>query len=204
MYVRSRAKPTNPNSEAQIAVRDAMREAVFAWSNTLTSTQRENWNTYAFNTPTWNRLGEATSKTGQQMFIRGAIPRIQAGFDMPLDAPVTFDLGNLTPPGAIVCDESAQTISVPFTNTDEWCNIDDGLLLVYQSRPQNPTRVYGKGPYQLFTAVVGIAMTPPVSPGTGTTIFPFSLGQKVFFKFNVSMPDGRLTMPTYATSIVTA
>lgn len=204
MYVRARAKPTNPNSEAQSAVRDAMRTAVFAWSNVLTATQRENWNTYAFNTPTWNRLGEATSKTGQQMYIRGQIPALQAGLTLSGDAPTAFDLGDFTPLVPPVVSAAGQDVDIAFTNGDEWANELQGALLVYMSRPQNPTRNYGKGPYQLLTAVLGSSLTPPTSPDTAAVLFPVALGQKIFFKINALRADGRFTMPQYVSSIVGA
>lgn len=204
MYVRARATPTNPNSEAQQAVRDGLRQAVFAWSNVLTNTQRENWNTYAFNTPTFNRLGEATHKTGQQMFVRGAVSRLQAGLPLPVTAPSSFDLGDFTPPTSIVADVSAQTIAVEFTDTDEWANSTDSALLIYMGRPQNATRIYGKGPYQLAHAVLGEPGTPPTSPATFTTLFPFALGQRIFLKINSSMEDGRYSVDSKFSVIATA
>ena len=204
MYVRARAKPTNPNSEAQGAVRDAMRDAVYAWSNTLTDTQREGWNTYAFNTPTWNRLGEATTKTGQQMFIRGAIPRIQAGIGVPTIASSSFDLGDISPPTAIEATDPGDSITFEFDSLDDWVTSPGSALLVYQSRPQNATRTYGKGPYQLATMIEGASVTPPESPATFSSLFPLTTGQRVFLKFNVSMFDGRFTTPIMTSVIVTA
>lgn len=203
MYVRARATPTNPNTEAQQAVRDAMRNAVFAWSNVLTDEQRTNWNTYAFNTPTFNRLGEATHKTGQQMFIRGYVSRAQALLAPPADAPTSFDLGDFTQPTAIVADESAQEISFAFTNTDEWAGDLGNALLVYMGRPQNSTRIYGKGPYQLASMIEGNSMTPPASPHTFDTLFPFVAGQRIFLKFVATMADGRLSSPTMLSTIAT-
>lgn len=202
MYVRSRAKPTNPNSEAQAAVRDAMRDVVFAWSNTLTDEQRENWNTYAFNTPTWNRLGEATTKTGQQMFIRGAIPRIQAGLSLPTNAPTSFDLGDISPPTELEAIDAGNSVQFEFDELDDWVNQAGCALLIYQSRPQNATRTYGKGPYQLASYVAGASTTPPTSPYTFASLFPLTAGQRLFLKFNVTMSDGRLTTPIMTSVIV--
>jgi hypothetical protein len=195
MYVRARAKPTNPNTDAQSAVRDAMRTAVYAWSNVLTAEQREVWNTYAFNTPTWNRLGEATSKTGQQMFIRGAIPRLQAGLSIPEDGPTQFDLGDFTPISVGNSDGSAGTFDVVFEDTDAWANLNAAAMLIYTGRPQNATRTFGKGPYQLATYIAGNTVTAPTSPESVSSLFPTAAGQRQFLKVNVTMPDGRLTMP---------
>lgn len=203
MYVRARANPTNPNTDAQQAVRDAMRELVFAWTNSLSDEQREAWNTYAFNTPTLNKLGESTHKTGQQMYLRGNIPREQAVLPRANDAPTTFDLGTFTPITTIVADESANTIAVSFTDSDAWATTADSAMLIYQSRPQNATRTFGKGPFQLAHKVVG-APTPPTSPATFTSLFPLTLGQKVFLQIRVSSADGRLSGKQNPTVIVTA
>lgn len=203
MYMRARATPTNPNTAPQQAVRDAMRNAVFAWSNTLNDLQRETWNTYAFNTPTFNRLGEATHKTGQQMFIRGYVPRAQAALAPPTEGPASFDLGDFTPPTTLIADVSAQTISFVFDPGDEWATEDLAALLVYMGRPQNATRIYGKGPYQLLSLVLGDSGAPPTSPHTAATLFPFSLGQRIFLKWTATRGDGRLSSPTLGSVIAT-
>lgn len=202
MYVRARATPTNPNSEAQQAVRDGLRAAVFAWSNTLTDTERANWNTYAFNTPTFNRLGEATHKTGQQMFVRGAVARLQAGLSLPTVAPTSFDLGSFTMPDPITADATTDEFEINFDVNDAWVETNGAALLIFQGRPQNATRIYGKGPYQLCSIIPGNATTPPTSPVTPTSLFPFAAGQRMFFKFNLSMPDGRYSVDS-KTSVIT-
>jgi hypothetical protein len=180
-----------------------MRAAVFAWSNTLTDLQRENWNTYAFNTPTFNRLGEATRKTGQQMYIRGYVARVQAMLDAPDDAPTSFDLGDFTAPPSFGAAHTSQLISLPFTNTDEWANETGSALLIYQGRPQNATRIYGKGPYQLAFTLLGDDTTPPTSPQNITSIFPFAAGQRIFIKINATRADGRYSSPTLMSTIAT-
>lgn len=201
MYMRARATPTNPNTSAQQAVRNGMAAAVFAWSNTLTNAQRENWNTYAFNTPTLNRLGESTHKTGQQMFIRGAVPRIQAGLSLPVAAPTSFDVGDFTMPAALGADASTGALDGDLNPLDEWALQADAFIFVYQSRPQNATRTFGKGPYQLGTIVEGAPLAAPIN-FTYTSLFPMAAGQRMFFKFNVSRPDGRWSNAKTGSTVV--
>jgi hypothetical protein len=204
MYMRARANPINPNTAPQQAVRDALRTAVLYWKNSLTDNERENWNTYAFNTPTLNKLGDPTHKSGQQMFIRGNVSRLQAGLGISNDQPTTFDLGSFHTLGAIVADASADTITVNFDTNDDWCGVDGAALLIYMGRPQNATRNFGKGPFQLLTMVLGDSGTPPTSPVTAASLFPLSTGQKVFLQARVTYPDGRLTGKQNPTQIVTA
>lgn len=202
MYVRARVIPTNPNSEAQQAVRDALREITNFWTVGLTAPERAAWDTYAFNTPTLNRLGEATTKNGQQMYIRANVSRLQAGLPLANVAPVIFDTGSFTPPSALIADASADTISIAFDDGDLWANQDDAALLVYMGRPQNPTRNFGKGPFQLLTAILGDGVTAPTSPVVANSLFPLETGQKVFLQIRATFADGRLTGTTNPTTIV--
>lgn len=204
MYVRSRAKPTNPNTVPQQSVRDALRTVTNYWTTGLTGPEREAWNNYAFNTPTLNRLGDPTTKTGQQMFIRSNVSRLAAGLTLVTVAPVIFDTDTFTPVGTIIADASADTISIAFTDSDGWANEDNGALLIYASRPQNPTRNFGKGPFQLLTTVLGDVGTPPTSPVVASAIFPFDVGQKIFLQVRATRADGRLTGKQNPTVITTA
>lgn len=202
MYVRSRANPTNPNTLQQQAVRDAMRVVVDAWRTAMNQSDRDTWNGYAFNTPTLNRLGEMTTKTGQQMFIRCNIARLQAGLPIVTTAPTHFDLGSFTPVGTFTADASTTSISIPFTASDAWANEDDSAMLVYQSREQNPTRTFGKGPFQLAGLILGDSTTPPTSPAVINSLFPLTAGNRLFLKLNVSRADGRYSDPENPTEII--
>jgi len=196
MYVRSRANPTNPNSPAQQAVRDAMRQLVNAWTDLLSDDQRDSWNSYAFNTPTLNKLGEPTHKTGQQMYLRGNIPRLQAGLDPANDAPTIFDTGSFTPFDTFTANATTGVISIPFDDNDAWVQENDSAMLIYQGRPQNLTRNFGKGPFQLLTAIIGDSTTPPATPATATSLFALAANQKVFLQVRVTRADGRLSGKT--------
>lgn len=203
MYVRARATPTNPNSEPQQAVRDALRVLNDRWTFELTNVQREAWNNYAFNTPTLNRLGESTTKTGQNMYIRGNVSRLQAGLPVADAAPVVFDTGSFTEVGPLIADASADTISIGFSDLDAWANEDDAAMLVYMGRPQNKTRNFGKGPFQLLTAILGDSGTPPTSPVVAASLFPLAEPQKVFLQVRVTRADGRLSGRQNPTVLVT-
>lgn len=201
MYVRARANPTNPNTDAQQAVRDAMRTLVNIWSNVLSDSERDGWNTYAFNTPTLNKLGEPTHKTGQQMFLRGNVPRIQAGLPTAAAPPTQFDLGAFGPLGEIITSEGDNNVSIEFDETDPWTGEVNSALLIYQSRPQNATRNFGKGPFQLATILEGQTV-PVTGPVMFNSLFPLTQGQKVFLQLRVTYTDGRLTGKQNPTSVV--
>lgn len=204
MYMRARTTPTNPNTVAQIAVRDSMRVCVDAWTNVLDDAERESWNLYAFNTPLLNKLGQPTKRSGQNMFVRSNVPRLQAGESLVQTGPAVFDLGSFSPATGPTADASTSLITFAFNNADDWANELGSSMLVYQSRPVNPTVVFFKGPWQLATTVAGDSMTPPTSPKSFTSLFAMVAGQKIFLKLRVTRADGRYTDSQILEEIVVA
>lgn len=194
MYFRSRAIPTNPSTSFQEAVRTAMAQLVVDWKTALTQTQRDAWALYAFNTPVLNALGEEIKLSGQNMYIRGNVPRVQASETIAEDAPIVFDLGTFSDPSFTV-DAANDETDVTFDNADDWANEDDAAMLVYASRPQDPSINYFQGPYRLAGVIQGDGTTPPTSPATLSLPFPVVAGQVVFFRTVVSRSDGRLSAP---------
>lgn len=203
MYMRARTTPVNPNTDAQQSVRDSMRVLVDAWTNTLTQTERDSWNLYAFNTPLLNKLGDPTKRTGQNMFVRSNLPRLHAAMPVIETAPVTFDLGSFTPLTGFTADASADTFTFNFGTTDPWANAAGGVMFIYQSRPVNPTVLFFKGPWQLGSIIEGDP-TPPTSPHTFNSLFGMTTGQRVYLKVRVGQADGRLSEPQIISALVTA
>lgn len=202
MYARARSLVTNPNTEAQQAVRDAVRELTDAWTNILTDADRDAWNLYAFNTPMLNKLGDLTKRSGQNMYIRGNTPRLQATLPRVDSGPIVFDLGSFTPI-TMTAVATGDHISLTFDNTDEWANEDDSSLLIYQSRPQNGTKRFFAGPYQLMTRINGDGTTPPTSPVLATSLFPLAVGQRVFLRITATRADGRYSLAQSPDALVT-
>lgn len=203
LTLRARAVPTDPATSFQVAVRNAMAQAATAWIETLTQAQRNGWELYAQNVPLVGPLGEPREVSGQNMYCRSNIPRIQAGVGRVDDAPTTFDLGSFTDPSATASAGSG-IVSVSFTDTDAWANEDDAYMLVYCSTPQSVTRNFFKGPYQLALAIAGDSATPPTSPGQFNPVPPPIQGQPMFFRVGVSRADGRLNRSFRGEIVVTA
>lgn len=191
-YARTKAIPVNPNTPAQQTVRGFMADLSNLWINTLTQAQRDDWKTYAANVTVIDKLGQAINVTGMNMYVRSNVPALQAGLVRQDDAPSVFDLGSFTNP-ALVATASGPTLDVSFNNTDDWANEDGAAMLVYGSRPQNPTINFFKGPYQFAGRIDGDAITPPTSPTVITSPFAFDAAQKVFAKISVVRADGRLS-----------
>jgi hypothetical protein len=191
MYTRARAIPTNPKTAAQQAVRNGMQLTSSQWSNVLTATQRSAWEVYAANVPLTDSLGEARTVSGNAMYNRSNIIRLQAGLAVVKDGPTNFTLATLTNP-SVTGVASTGVISVTFTNTDLWATAVGGALLVFVSRPQSVGITFFKGPYQYAGRING-ASTAPTSPGTVTSPFALTAGQKVFVRILATNADGRLS-----------
>lgn len=191
MYTRGRAIPTNPKTLQQQGVRNGLQLTSNAWSATLSQAQRDAWGVYAANVPIVDSLGESRNISGNSMYNRSNVPRIQVGLASVLAGPTTFTLATLTNPG-VSGVASTGVISVTFTNTDAWATAVGGALLIYVSRPQSVGIKFFKGPYQYAGRVNG-AVSPPASPGTVTSPFALTAGQRVFVQIRATNADGRLS-----------
>lgn len=202
LYRRARAIPVNPNTGFQVQVRAAVTTLVTRWNDVLTAAQRNAWNAYAANVPVINNLGSSILISGQNWYIACNTPRIQALTKVAATiaiidaAPVIFDRGDFTTPTFTMT--VATGLSTAFTNTDAWAGAVEGGLLIYQGRPQNPSRSFFKGPWRLVGFVEG-SVAPPTSPnaiGTATLAlqgFVVSTGQRQWMAYAVTRADGRLS-----------
>jgi hypothetical protein len=68
----------------------------------------------------------------------------------------------------------------------------------YISRPQNITKNFFRGPYRYAGKIEGDSVTPPTSPATLVSDFPYAAGQRAFLRVRVSRADGRLSNVQYA------
>ena len=191
-YLRDRIVPVNPNTPAQQAVRGFMASLSNDWIDVLTQVQRDDWTTYADNVTLIDALGAPINVTGMNMYVRSNIPALQAGLSRQDDAPSIFDLGAFTNP-SLVATASGPTLDVAFDNTDAWANEDGAAMIVYGSRPQNPTINFFKGPYRFADTILGNATTAPTSPAIIASPFAFDAAQKVFASVRVIRSDGRLS-----------
>lgn len=190
-YVRRMATPTNPSTEQQQEVRNALATLAARWRENLTDTNRARWAIYALNTPLTNRLGVERSIGALPMYLRCNVPRLQAGLGIVDDGPTLF--GEAVVNANIdTVDASDQEVNVAYFN-DTWANATGGALLVYASRPQSPTINYFKGPYRFAGSVLGNNLTPPTSPTAIPLPFPVVEDQVVYVQFRSTNADGRLS-----------
>lgn len=191
MYTRGRAIPTNPKTLQQQAVRNGLQMTSNAWSATLSDAQRSAWNVYATNVPMVDALGESRNISGNSMYNRSNVIRLQAGLSSVAAGPTTFTLATLTNP-TVAGVASTGVITVTFNAADAWATAIGGALLIYVSRPQSVGVQFFKGPYRYAGRING-AVLPPTSPGTVSSPFTLTAGQKVFVQIRATNADGRLS-----------
>lgn len=203
-YFRARAVPTDPATTPQEVVRAAVAYLSNRWVNDLTQAQRSGWDQYASQVTITNPLGDEREISGMNHYIRSNVPRIQSTL-LPIvdDAPSLFSLAGFTEISSPTANASTNGVAFAFNNADTWANTDDSGMIVWISRPQNPSIQYFKGPYQFATFVPGNSTTPPESPAAAISNFPFIAGQKIFWRVAVSLDDGRYSNTQRVSAIAT-
>lgn len=192
LYFRGRSTPTDPGTAQQTLIRNAFAFLSNYWLSTLTAQQRTEWNIYASNVTVLDAFGDAIYISGFNHFMRSNVMYKKNFGSVLADGPANFNLGEFTSPVPTM-SEAAQQISLTYGDADDWVSEDGACLWVYQSRPQNRTINFFKGPYQLAGVILGSAAAPPASPQLLAAVFPFVEDQRVFLRFAVSRVDGRLS-----------
>lgn len=191
MYFRGRAIPVNPNTDQQGEVRGFLTTLSSKWKE-LSQAERSAWDTYAFNTPVVNALGDSVKLSGFNWYVSTNTLRLQAGYQINDNAPTTFGLATSGPVTCSANNVGLQQVSISFDNAEAWANDPDNALAVFLSRPQNAGIGFFKGPYR-FAGLIQGALTPPASPQTINVPFPVVAGQKIFGYARSTMLDGRFS-----------
>jgi hypothetical protein len=202
MYCRAKATPVNPNTPLQNAQRQRLSTLAVQWRDTLTPVQRVAWDLYALNTPVTDKLGRSQTITGLNWFIACNSLRLQAGQVVLATAPTLFGLADLTPV-VPTFDGSADTVSVAYTNTDEWAGEVGGFLLCFASAGKGVATNFFKGPYKYVGKETG-TVVPPTSPKVLSLIDLVAEGQKAFFRAIAIRADGRISTPFLVGTTVVA
>lgn len=194
-YLRTRVRPTNPSTPAQVAIRTIFTNLAVAWSQ-ITEDQREAWRTYAANVPTTNAFGDPLHLTGHTMFVRSNAARLQADLDRVDDAPTTFSGVQLSAITYVPVD-NPNALFVTINVADPWTLTAGAALLVYLTRQGSGTVRYRRLAYRFM----GGPFVAPLTP----VPFEFSFGgivaldangsNSIFIRSLVVMPDGRVSAP---------
>ena len=222
-YFRRRAVPTDPQSSFQSVVRQAFGDLSQEFVNNLTAGERAGWDTYAQNVSWTDVLGQSIQLSGINHFIRSNTPRLQnefyrdaglTGFEQTTAvveaAPTTYDLGQTPVLGQATCTVGAGpvvTLTLP-NLTPVPVTTDAGMIVV--GPPQNASISFFKGPYLLVASAVGddsawtvVLSSAAANPYASRYALPV-VGQRIFGQVRFSKADGRLSVATPFTCLVTA
>jgi len=190
-YIRNRSVPVNPNTDRQVAVRNAVRALAIAWNLTLTQIQRDAWNVYAANVSWVNALGQTIHLTGLNHYIRSNTPRVQNGIPRVDAAPVIFNIATAELALAATASEGTQDLTIDGDPAADWIGEADAWQFYSMGIPQNSSIKFFGGPWRQLTAVPGAG--PPPFPVVIATAFPFAEGQRLWVRSRIARGDGRLS-----------
>lgn len=189
-YFRQRSVPVNPKTSRQNAIRGHMTAASTSWRDTLTDTQRAQWDLYAENTPWLNKLGQSVSLTGQMFYIRQYVAASLYSRTPVAAGPGTFGVPDPPELWTPTISVAADNVSIAFTAT---LNTDDLDWLFFMGQPKSPSITFFDGPWRFLGAIEGDSTTPPSSPETFDLQWPVAVDQKVWIYGRALDPEGRLS-----------
>ena len=190
-YRRNRSIPVNPNTDRQVAVRNAVRALTIAWQNTLTQDQRDAWETYADNVPWQNKLGQSVLLTGLNHYVRSNTPLVQNGIARVDVAPVIFNLATAELALSATASEATQDLTIDGDAGGAWIGEAGAWQFYSMGLPKNGAIKFFGGPYKQITAIPGAG--PPPFPAVITGAFPFAEGQRIWIRSRIARADGRLS-----------
>lgn len=190
-YIRARTVPVNPNTDRQVAVRNAVRALTIAWQITLTQVQRDAWDLYAANVPWQNKFGDDVRLTGLAHYVRSNTPLLQNGIARVDAAPGIFNLATAEQALSATASEATQDLTIDGDPAADWIGEAGAWQFYFMGAPQNAAITFFGGPYRLITAVPGAG--PPPFPVVIAGAFPFADGQRIWLRSRVCRADGRLS-----------
>lgn len=192
-YLRNRAVPVNPNTDRQVAVRNAMQTLTILWQNTLTQAQRDAWDTYGANVNWKNALGQTVTLTGLNHYVRSNTQLVVEGLSRIDAAPTIFNLAAAETALVVTASEATQSLSLAFDDTQDWCDEDGAAQWFFQGIPVNAAIKFFGGPYRRCQRVDGSSTSPPTSPVSATAQWPIAEGQRIWVRSRILRADGRLS-----------
>lgn len=190
-YIRARSVPVNPNTDRQVAVRNAVRALTIAWQITLTQVQRDAWNTYAANVGWQNKFGDAVNLTGLNHYVRSNTALLMLGLPRVDAAPVIFNLAAAELELDCSASEATQQITCAFDDGEPWATEAGAHQFFYMGLPQNAAITFFGGPFRYIGVANG--SVPDASPLAFAATFPFAEGQRIWIQSRILRADGRLS-----------
>lgn len=200
LFLRSRVIPVNPNTERQGEARANMAQAVNAWSNILSDTNRQAWTSYAASTPVVDKLGAQLILSGQQMFVKCSLPRLIAGLPLVPAGPIASGLAT-TPtfsvdPVVSVADGITAEVDVSGAGVL-------GDLIVYMAQPLPTSRTIAHSK-RAFATIEGPPTAGTFIVAAEANVLPFDvvIGLQTRITVVYLADDGRVSAEAFRDTIM--
>jgi hypothetical protein len=205
-YFRRNSMPTNPQTEKQTANRTNFGAWVVQWQSE-SETDRQSWEDWAQNVPFVDSLGQTYKLSGQQAYLRANTAVVSGGPGPFQTAPSTFDNG------VGIVGITSLTVGAAAGQIDYDLSIgaggasEEGAVVIYISRPQNVSKNFFKGPYQLALVDGGLnALDTDIAGADVPTLMDWALVEDnwVHVRARIVYADGRVSLPWQGWALVGA
>lgn len=200
MYMRARSIPVNTQTTRRDAIRAAFAAASNDWRFALTAAQRGDWTSYAEASPMTDQFGDEKILTGQQMFMRSAVLRLQMGLAIVANAPSVPGFGRPV--------DNFSTAEINIGGSDFLIAgdfggeiPDDGDVHISIGAMMSTGQNYYRGPFQLVIAAA-VAATDTGFSEAAVSYPPLGLSDRTpteddryAFRGVVVYDDGRVSEP---------
>jgi len=190
-YLRAGSIPVNPNTDRQVAIRNAVRALTIDWANVLTQSERDAWDVYAANVSWFDVFGAAIKLQGLNHYVRSNVQNVALGFGRLNAAPTIMNIGAAELALGCTASEATQQLSITFDDAKVWATEAGAFQHFYMGLPQNASIKFFKSPFRYVVSVAGV--TPAVSPLAATAPWPFAEGQRIWLQSRIMRADGRLS-----------
>lgn len=190
----SRSLPPDPLTARQLSDRPLLRTITDAWRNTLTPTQRSNWNGWASASPWATWYGRPAHLRGVNAYAAHNLPRLNASIARMDDAPQFA--GPSTAPTETVSVLPTGDLLVHVDPLSDWPAEDGAALVVSVSSYSSPTRSLPRPRMASAGAIEGSSLSPP--SGTVTLANPFGSSAATALRTTVAM---HLSTPSFGPAI---
>lgn len=200
-YLRTKVTPVNPQSSAQVGVRNNFTASSQAWRG-LSDTQRSSFEAAVEDYKRTDIFGDIRNPSGFNLFMRlnqnlreiGQSPITAA--PLPISVPPMVTL-------SVAADESAQTVIATFTPTP----IPAGYMVVFEATPPvSAGRTYVKSLFRKILVVDAAGTSPQALTTQYVAKFgAFVTGQRITVRAKmVSKTTGQTSQYLSATTVVVA
>lgn len=199
-YIRTKVTPVNPQTSAQLAVRNRLGTRSQAWRG-LTDPQRAAWNGAVASFARTDIFGDLKNPTGFNLYQQLNNNLAAVGV-APIAAPpqpaavLTVGITSITPAAGTGLIPMVMTGAVPALTS----------VKVFATAPQSPGVSFVKSEYRLITTLAPAAATPVALGAAYQAKFgTWLVGQKLFFKIVfVNNTTGQQSLPIQVATISAA